>query len=798
MSYGGKRKFSIAKSTSSNCSSSEDNNDNNHHIIHSDSDSSLTDIGDRKLLIGKRLNKKSPFKGKKKIPSGGKKLPKKKWVNQQEESEQADDNDSEEDGSNGSDADDDADDDLTGLFSLLNNKKQGGNSDEENNSSSEEDSDDDDEDEDEDEDEDDYDDDVDFVKLQAQKKVQSLKNARALKGLKGKKNMSTSAIESSSEESSDNEIVEDIEPRSKLSSRRKSLNNKFGRRKSNAALPDIKFEFNHKDSFQDEPDVKIENKQPEEEDMGEEINLSSSVSMNNATTQFDFEFDNQLMVVPKINEDELNSDEDYEIDDNELLATLQAENDVDEFLPDLSTTHDYHTTSQPHIISEEINEEEDNDEFEDEDEDEENDPFLKEEEKYLVNEFENNGFDEDDEDDENYFDLDSDFSTSKKINHSFRGIGEDKSKPIKTYEDNNYSNSDYDEDDYINLNDFDIPLFDKSDNEKEEKNKETNKNKSSNRKRKSNLKNSDEDDDDSYLWNYFFSSDNDSSSSDEKEIKKEKESKQQQVDDLFKQIDNDNTFKKKLKKRKTNEFLGSRIDYNDSLDEDEYNDSSESTDIDENIPKSNSSRNIGGLKKATEVLSSKTADYRPPILGSWVTIDSKPFGIIDGLSTRTLQPKQKQQQQQGQGLPNIPNNIPRKSIFVPNDDSVEMGLDELLNISELDNNDENDAKIWRDFNNHKKIPLGAFRNKSILQQNTNQGEFKRRYSNSNSNSNSNIKKSSPKSGVNKERRRQQSILEAVNEGYRPTKSGLFSENALADVEELLGDDNDIMALIKGL
>ena len=38
-----------------------------------------------------------------------------------------------------------------------------------------------------------------------------------------------------------------------------------------------------------------------------------------------------MIEVPKINEEELNSDEDYEIDDNELLATLQAENDAEEF-----------------------------------------------------------------------------------------------------------------------------------------------------------------------------------------------------------------------------------------------------------------------------------------------------------------------------------------------------------------------------------------------------------------------------------------------------------------------------------
>ena len=35
-------------------------------------------------------------------------------------------------------------------------------------------------------------------------------------------------------------------------------------------------------------------------------------------------------------------------------------------------------------------------------------------------------------------------------------------------------------------------------------------------------------------------------------------------------------------------------------------------------------------------------------------------------------------------------------------------------------------------------------------------------------------------------------------GYRTTKSGLFSEAALASVEEMLGDDYDVMALIERL
>ena len=52
---------------------------------------------------------------------------------------------------------------------------------------------------------------------------------------------------------------------------------------------------------------------------------------SNNVPSLEFEFDHHLIEVPKINEEELNSDEDYEIDDNELLATLQAENDAEEF-----------------------------------------------------------------------------------------------------------------------------------------------------------------------------------------------------------------------------------------------------------------------------------------------------------------------------------------------------------------------------------------------------------------------------------------------------------------------------------
>ncbi|KAM9886528.1 hypothetical protein OXX69_013721, partial [Metschnikowia pulcherrima] len=97
---------------------------------------------------------------------------------------------------------------------------------------------------------------------------------------------------------------------------------------------------------------------------------------------FDFHFDQPLIDVPKINEEELNSDDEYDFDDNDLLATLQADNDLEEFITDAKS--DFPKVRQGSLSS--MNDEENEE------------SFLKEEEKYLVNEFEMNGFDDDDMD----------------------------------------------------------------------------------------------------------------------------------------------------------------------------------------------------------------------------------------------------------------------------------------------------------------------------------------------------------------------------------------------------------------
>ncbi|EDK45961.1 hypothetical protein LELG_04140 [Lodderomyces elongisporus NRRL YB-4239] len=932
----------------------------------SDSESSLTALSDEDsfeikkktagaaaLISRKPAGKKSGSSGKTLKLYGGKDIPRKTfdWTRENVFVESSDDedevevqeliedamrddqedrkNDSGEDNVNDEDEEDDDEEDeddekthLAELYSLMEKGKNIKPYDSGNSNDEEDENDDDDDDDDDSEDiyDSSDDSDVDFVKLQAQQKVRS---AKALKRNSNDK-----------EKEKEKEKTKKIE--NAVQKRRKS-SVKFGRRKSEAPFPELNFTFDFGDLEEKKDSIDSRSKSkdgdekipvPEEEDVGVEIDYSPS-TLNLEVGEFEFDFDANLLQFPKLevaelsksgrnggdvevdknneNDDDDDDDDDevYEIDDNELLATLQAENDVDEFLPNISSgsiigqdqdndvDHDKNVVRQNSLTSfgddstGEIGDDGDDD-------DEENDPFLKEEEKFLVNEFERNGFDEfesddkklgdtgrngndvdddddddDDEDDEEEDDEeftfdDGEYSTSKRVVNAFKGIGEDKNKPIVRYESSGSDHSDFDEDDYVDFVDFDVPLFDEETNHLRLRSKKNRKRKDKRAARKyrklQETTNSDEDDE-SYLWNYFFSSDNDSLSESEQLKKKELKSKTKtDVNDLFNQIDNDLTFK--LRKRFSRggsvdgngiggvtsainntklPFSHYRLEF-DALfdgddgdgtgenDEDNGYESSESTDVDESLPKSSVAASVGS-KKATEVLSSKTADYRPPMLGSWVTIDSKPFGIIDGLSTRSLQPNKAHEPRFG--LANSNNNtrttttntttgninninssnnnntlvtgsLPssatpraghssesalsltglaqstnplspslttsigsalaptvsgggstfgtatvylqsqpvhgtsslRKSIVSAqqqqqNDqpliqelqlqlqtlvaDDLMLGLDDLLNVSDLDNHDENDAQIWRDFNNLKsRVPLGAFRNKSVL------------------------------------------------------------------------------------
>lgn len=585
--------------------------------------------------------------------------------------------------------------------------------------------------------------DVDFVKLQAQKKIRSMTPVAERK--------------------------EAPEPKRRGSAVPKP---RFGRRRSEAALPEdinFKFEFNDKNydlAVEDSEEEALEKElepediesglelgnvetlpQPEEEDIGEEIG-GLFLGQLNPTAELDLDFNNQLTQAPKFNYDDINSDDDYEIDDNELLATLQADNDMEEFN---KSTLGPGPQRQGSVVS-----------IEDDDENE----FLKEEEKFLVNEFENNGFDEEE----------------KSNKESEKKAGETFNQDSSLYDD--YEEEDEEEEEEEDFIDFTI-------------NEDVSDQHMSPKKTKK-IKSESDEEDDSYLWNYFFSSDNDS-------------------DDDYDSAPQvlPRRHKKSRSKTKLPQPPAAYDSFVGESDDPGY-DSSETTDVDLNIP--SNANNAMGSQKAKEVLSSKTADYRPPVLGTWVALETKPFGIIDGLSTRTLT-----------GHP--PNSArapdtrdrqkPRKSVAVSDDSAL--GLDELLNMSDLDYDDTNDVKIWRDFNSQKqRVPLGAFRNKSLLENSLNQTSTdpitsnilynhtsktnndynQRRYSLSQhkgSVSKPGRRKSSSVAPVpSKLKRRRASKVEAFSEGYRPTKSGLFSEQALVDVEAVLGDDNDIMALIKGL
>ncbi|ABN66814.2 hypothetical protein PICST_67862 [Scheffersomyces stipitis CBS 6054] len=852
------RRFSIADSTTSSSDSEKTIHNLNTYVINSgsDSESSLTAVSEneshnlRKEFAGgfsKRGGKKAVSK---KYSAARKRTPKKTVEFAYHDVEDLE----EEDEDPSSDEEDQAG--LGVLYSMMSDTRESSSdsddSDDEVYSTSEDDS------------------DVDFVKLQAERKAKSMKAVRAMKGVRKQKENTRETFDEAYESGTEvdfSDLVALTKPKEKHSSKHKKRNSvskpKFGRRKSDAVLPeDINFTFEFDDfgkvddssaiEEEDEPEDEEDSRmmqddsvdQDEEEDIGEEIILPENVdngikpdgnSVNN-NFNFDFNFDSSMIQVPKLEDDEINSDEDYEIDDNELLATLQADNDMEDFASfenKAASTVIKRSTSIGSLGDDEEN------------------AFLREEEKYLVNEFENNGFDDEEIDIEDY-NL-SDSSNRNALLNSFRAINNDESKNVIQYESSIDSGSESDEEDeadYDDFVDFGIPLFSSNDEdqsnldednksvkiasvshkkklEKEDKSKHKH-----HKRKKSNGFNSDEDDD-SYLWNYFFSSDNGSESSDDNNMDVDVD---ETVEDMFRNMENQSLKKSDLRRMtltgNNRKKSIAPVHHSDSMMEEDY-DSGESTDVDLNIPTSTNKSKLGS-KSAKEVLSSKTADYRPPVLGTWVAIDSKPFGIIDGLSTRSLNI--------GQNNKSSEPRKGRKSIIpsmVASDDSA-LGLDELLNVSELDNDDENDVRIWRDFNSQKKqVPLGAFRNKSVLQNaiihpenvtshynhtsKSNNDVNQRRYSLSglqasasrresvSSGASGSIQKAStarrnsvgnskiaPPGISSKSVRRKASIVEAVSEGFRPTKSGLFSEHALADVEEVLGDDNDIMALIKGL
>lgn len=653
--------------------------------------------------------------------------------------------------------------------------------------------------------------DVDFVRLQAEKKAMSMQAFTSSKGLLRKSNKRKGSVKEIQKEKRGSQVS--MRRSSSISMRKLSKRNSI-------ALPDkmnLKIEisederaFSATDIEKDEPN-KTEMRELaasyQAEDIGEEIHPrkdSSGVELS---------LDSKLMEDSGPNEVGIASDDENEIDDKLLLETLRA---------DEADQYDFNDTSLPGV---------DGYILENMGEDEEEELFLREEEKYLVNEFENNGFDDDDG---LLGDYNDDNVSRKNALDSFHEFSKSEHKDVVQYATSSgeSESSTEDEDDYIDLDDFDIPTFDNKtvvrENTKENQkgSQKASRHGSVSKIDKelgTELNNSDEEDD-FYLWNYFFSSDNDNNStgSDGEEV---------YVNDFEgysfrKQVTGDVGI---------NEQLIAQPAYalDDYISSDDSNDSGDSTDEEVNLPPSSGKRQ--GFERAKEVLSSKTADYRPPVLGTWVALHCKPFGVIDGLSTRMLHPHpnmlNNQQKSGNSGVLdklNSNNNI--------NDPVI--GLEEILNVNELDNEDENDVRIWRDFNDRKAtIPLGAFRNRSTVN-NTfmhnedplstlGQGQEHKRYSSfHNMNEKSHKETLLPRNkklAINKpshkqrraslqgyfniqpdilpslkEKTRRDSIAEAVSEGYMPTTSGLFSQAAIAEVEDTLGNEVDIISQVKGI
>lgn len=240
----------------------------------------------------------------------------------------------------------------------------------------------------------------------------------------------------------------------------------------------------------------------------------------------------------------------------------------------------------------------------------------------------------------------------------------------------------------------------------------------------------------------------------------------------------------------------------------------EATDEDTTLPPPSSRKNIGS--KAQELLSSSTIIARPPALGTWST-DSKPFGIIDGLSTRSLLPSSSTSNNNDGNTQNSP---------LINTAIVEdFTLDELLNMSELED-DELDHEQWLEAtSSNNTVPLSAFRNKGLVM-NEDVHLNARRFSNTAITGNKlkpkklrnevmstplrTIIKPTPAQGSmslgphqrkrrGSKMRRRQSVAEAAGEGLRVTRSGLFSEDTLTNVEEFLnglGNEKELSMLFR--
>lgn len=144
----------------------------------------------------------------------------------------------------------------------------------------------------------------------------------------------------------------------------------------------------------------------------------------------------------------------------------------------------------------------------------------------------------------------------------------------------------------------------------------------------------------------------------------------------------------------------------------------ESTDEDDNLPPPNSRNKVIG-SKAKEIVSANIVGLKPPKLGTWET-DSKPFTIIDGLSTKSLYPLIQEHQQLIEQQQRAHSQSPdlRSAHELSSTNGDELTLNELLNMSELEDEDEDHStpsflEAVSNWYEKPKVPLSAFRNKGV-------------------------------------------------------------------------------------
>ena len=199
------------------------------------------------------------------------------------------------------------------------------------------------------------------------------------------------------------------------------------------------------------------------------------------------------------------------------------------------------------------------------------------------------------------------------------------------------------------------------------------------------------DEDESYLWSYFFTS------GDESEDENLKFNQLTHVDSVD---------------------AGEPVEI-----------SGDSTDEDENLPRSN----LQIISRPTEILSTSANTSRPPVLGSWVMSSERPYGIIDGLTTRTLSTTSSANGTSAQpdsvgasaatALPDGKRSQQNSTVSKINQDDgksdselSELALDDFIYTSELEDEDKVseypiEDSIYHSLN--KDIPLSAFRNRGV-------------------------------------------------------------------------------------